>query len=38
MIYWWFWGYKSFTGPRTNFNKSKADDSSAAPDEDEKEK
>lgn len=21
MIYWWFWGYKSFTGPRPNIIK-----------------
>lgn len=19
MIYWWFWGYKTFTGPQANF-------------------
>lgn len=37
MIYWWFWGYKTFTGPRANL-KSQANDSTAALEDVEKEK
>ncbi|EKM57619.1 uncharacterized protein PHACADRAFT_251336 [Phanerochaete carnosa HHB-10118-sp] len=35
MIYWWFWGYKSFTGPRANLPKKAPRD---GVDEDEKDK
>ena len=37
MFYWWFWGYKTFTGPQTNFGTRSANDSKAEL-EDEKEK
>ncbi|KIP06824.1 hypothetical protein PHLGIDRAFT_19368 [Phlebiopsis gigantea 11061_1 CR5-6] len=37
MFYWWFWGYKTFTGPRHNFGTKSANDSQAEL-EDEKEK
>ena len=38
MIYWWFWGYKSFTGPRTNIGKRKPTDGADVSVEDDKEK
>ena len=38
MVYWWFWGYKTFTGPQANFGKKTSKDSAAVSDEDEKEK
>lgn len=38
MIYWWFWGYKTFTGPQANFTvkSTKTADSGATEDLDEK--
>ena len=38
MIYWWFWGYKTFTGPRSNFKKRPIRNGAEASIEDEKEK
>ena len=38
MIYWWFWGYKSFTGPRANIPNKASKDGVDASDEDEKRK